>query len=86
MISIIQNVSWHPFLFLMKCKCSYGHLLTIHFLIVFSESTYDVEFHQFLRSQEGLISSKAPPAIQGFTQQQVNMFSLMLAYLPVLLP
>ncbi|WAR20651.1 DYHC1-like protein [Mya arenaria] len=35
-----------------------------------SESTYDSEFHQFLRSQETLLMGKIPPQIQGLTQTQ----------------
>ncbi|XP_053373809.1 cytoplasmic dynein 1 heavy chain 1-like isoform X4 [Mercenaria mercenaria] len=47
-------------------------LCRIHLKGMQSESTYDAEFHQFLRSQEGLITAKPPPAIQGMTQQQLE--------------
>ncbi|XP_052274955.1 cytoplasmic dynein 1 heavy chain 1-like isoform X3 [Dreissena polymorpha] len=35
-----------------------------------SESTYDQEFHQFLRSQETLLTGRLPAPIQGLTQSQ----------------
>ncbi|KAH3850550.1 hypothetical protein DPMN_092965 [Dreissena polymorpha] len=37
-----------------------------------SESTYDQEFHQFLRSQETLLTGRLPAPIQGLTQSQVG--------------
>ena len=39
---------------------------------VSSELTYDAEFHQFLRSQEGMLPSKAVADIKGLNQQQVR--------------
>ncbi|KAL3873221.1 hypothetical protein ACJMK2_036362 [Sinanodonta woodiana] len=45
-------------------------LCRIHLKGMGSESTYDKEFHQFLRSQEGLLSEKHTVAIQGLTPQQ----------------